>query len=153
MVDAKRLRRPAEESEKLVLMRSRSSKIANRPTEAGDDKIAERSTPSVLGLMLLALVLGSADLARAGSQGDLILNEFNATADAFFLRNGGSDSFLGTVQGNGGNWLEVVVITDHLDIRGWTLDWRNADPDSGSVVFNNHAIWSDLRSGTLITVR
>ena len=107
----------------------------------------------VLGLLGLALLLGSANRAIAGNQGDLILNEFNATGELFFLRNGGSDAFLGTVQGNGGNWIEVVVITDHLDIHGWTLDWRNADPDSGSVIFGEHAIWSDLRSGTIITIR
>jgi hypothetical protein len=63
------------------------------------------------------------------------------------------DPFLGVVRGNGGNWIELVVITDHLDIRGWTLEWMNADPDAGSVVFQPHTIWSDLRSGTIITIR
>ena len=132
-----------------VFLQSQASKMTEPSAEAGAARIAARSWLGVLGL----IVLGSADRAIAGNQGDLILNEFNAVGDIFFLRNGGSDAFLGTVQGNGGNWVEIVVITDHLDIRGWTLDWRNADPDSGSVVFQNHAIWSDLRSGTLITVR
>ena len=200
----------------------------------------------VLGLLALALLVGSANRATAGNPGDLILNEFNATADAFFLKRrdvsfldanvavaddeinivdhlmpdllgpnrlttlagtlpaglslgvdyyivtsgltnspasdwfglsltpggakvditgaagGGThkltqpqtgDPFFGIVQGNGGNWLEVVVITDHLDIRGWTLDWRNADPDAGRVIFKDIPFWSDLRSGTIITVR
>ena len=106
-----------------------------------------------LGLCALALIVGSANSALAGSQGDLILNEFNAVGGTFFLGNGSSDTYFGTVQGNGGNWYELVVITDHLDVRGWTLDWRNADPDSGSVIFQDNPIWSDLRSGTIITIR
>lgn len=64
-----------------------------------------------------------------------------------------SDSLFGFVQGNGGNWIELVVIADHLDIRGWTLEWHNADPDQGTIFFQSHSIWSDLRSGTIITIR
>jgi hypothetical protein len=137
-----------------AMMRSKASKVGGRSAEAaGKVRIGARRVSGVLGFAVLALVVGSADVAVAGNTGDLILNEFNACGDVFFLRNGGSDPFLGQVQGNGGNWVELVVITDHLDIRGWTLEWRNADPDSGSVIFQDHPIWSDLRSGTLITVR
>ncbi len=65
------------------------------------------------------------------------------------------DPFFGIVRGNGGNWIELVVIADHLDIRGWTLEWMNADlvSNSGTVTFVDHVIWSDLRSGTIITIR
>jgi hypothetical protein len=124
------------------------SELAERSAGAG--RLAPRTA---LGFAVLALVVGSADLAVAGNPGDLVLNEFNACSDVSFLRDEGSDPFLGRVQGNGGNWVELVVISDHLDIRGWTLQWRNADPDSGSVIFVDHPIWSDLRSGTLITIR
>jgi hypothetical protein len=106
-----------------------------------------------VGLLGLALLVGPESRATAGNPGDLILNEFNGTGDLFFLRNGGTDTFFGTVQGNGGNWVELVVVADHLDIRGWKLEWANADPDSGSITFLNHSIWSDLRSGTIITIR
>ena len=111
------------------------------------------SATAALPVLALALLLGSADAAHAGSPGDLILNEFNACGDALFLKNGGSDSFMGVVQGNGGNWFELVVVADHLDIRGWKLEWQNTDPDAGSISFQNHSIWSDLRSGTIITIR
>lgn len=197
-------------------------------------------------LVGLAIVLGATAPARAGSQGDMILNEFNAVADSDFLRGavetfvdgavdvtndeininnhiyvdqqgpvmltttgtlptglalntdyyivtsglvnspagdwiglsltpggakvditassgGGThsitlpseqgDTFFGVVRGNGGNWFELVVIKDHLDIRSWKLEWMNADPDSGSITFTTHAIWSDLRAGTIITIR
>jgi hypothetical protein len=210
--------------------------------------------PGGLGLIALALLVGFANLALAGNQGDLILNEFSAVADTDFLRGavetfadanvdvandeininnhvyfdqqgpvrltttgtlpagllldtdyyivnigltntptndwiglsltpggakvsiagasgGGAhtvtlphdlgDTFFGVVRGNGGNWIELVVIADHLDIRGWRLEWTNVDPDSGSITFcdavtalcDNHGIWSDLRSGTIITIR
>jgi hypothetical protein len=86
--------------------------------------------------------------------GALILNEFNAVGDASLLDGGDTvDPFFGAVLGNGGNWVELVVTQDHLDIRGWTLEWENADPDAGSVTFADAAIWSDLRSGTIITIR
>jgi hypothetical protein len=202
--------------------------------------------PGAVGLVAVALLVGSAGPALAGNQGDLILNEFNAVAESDFLRGavetftnsdvdltndeikinnhvyydqegpvelrttgtlptglllgtdyyivtsgivntpaedwiglsltaGGAkvditgtsgagthkitlpselgDTFFGVVQGNGGNWIELVVIADHLDIRGWTLEWQNSDPDSGSITFLAHGIWSDLRAGTIITIR
>ena len=205
-----------------------------------------RRMPGAVGLVAVALLVGSAGPALAGNQGDLILNEFNAVADSDFLRGavenfvdadvavaddeikinnhsyfdqqgplrltttgtlpaglsidtdyyivnsgltntpaddwiglsltpggakvditgatgGGThtltlrhdlgDSFFGVIQGNGGNWIELVVIADHLDIRGWTLEWMNADPDFGSITFQSHDIWSDLRAGTIITIR
>lgn len=66
-----------------------------------------------------AMVLLSAfATARAA---DVILNEYNGVSDTQFLANGSSDPFWGTVLGNGGDWFELVVITDHLDMRGWTL--------------------------------
>jgi hypothetical protein len=119
----------------------------------GNTRATAPRIPGVLGLIALALLMGSANLALAGNQGDLILNEINAVSDSNILKDGGEDSFLGQVQGNGGNWLELVVIADHLDIRAWTLEWANDDPDGGTVVFSNHSIWSDLRSGTIITIR
>ena len=60
---------------------------------------------------------------------DIILNEYNAVGNADFLNGGdaaadedggrASDCYFGRVQGNGGDWFELVVITDHLDMRGW----------------------------------
>jgi hypothetical protein len=216
--------------------------LARKVAELSLDQIraAVRRPHRVLGLIALALLVGSADRAIAANQGDLILNEFNAVSDSSFLggksflgfsidvhpvseinivnhaysdqqgpfrltttgtvppglslgtdyyivntglanspasdwiglsltpggakvpitgQTGGvhtlglSDSLFGFVQANGGNWIELVVIADHLDIRGWTLEWHNNDPDQGTVFFQSHSIWSDLRSGTIITIR
>ena len=63
---------------------------------------------------------------------DIILNEYNAVDSNDFLGGGdaaadeaggrASDSYFGRVKGNGGDWFELVVIKDHLDMRGWQLD-------------------------------
>ena len=61
----------------------------------------------------------------------------------------------GRILGNGGNWIELVVTEDNLDLRGWSLEWSNADtpPDNaGTVTFSNDARWSNLRSGTIVTI-
>jgi hypothetical protein len=92
------------------------------------------------------------------AQTALVLNEFNAVDDLQTLENDtandGGDSFWGSqTQGNGANWLELVVTLDHADLRNWKLEWSNADPDSGSFTFTNNSIWSNVRSGTIITIR
>ena len=93
---------------------------------------------------------------------DVILNEYNAVDPASFLGDGdsaadakggrASDSHFGRVEGNGGDWFELVVIKDHLDMRRWKLDvYENKKLDK-TLNLTNHAIWSDLRSGSIITV-
>ena len=120
---------------------------------------------------------------------DLILNEWNAVNEMKWLNSpdttactgpGGitcgtdQDNFFGRVQGNGGDWIEFVVAKDHLDIRGWKIQWvagqgvaavdappvgngtdiwwGDGSAAQGEVVFSNAAVWSDLRAGTIITV-
>jgi hypothetical protein len=93
---------------------------------------------------------------------DVILNEYNAVNGNDYL-NGGTasqdedggfacDSYFGRVQGNGGDWFELVVITDHLDMRGWNLEIWMAGVHNETLDLTYHALWSDLRSGTIITV-
>jgi len=93
---------------------------------------------------------------------DVILNEYNAVAGGAYL-NGGDvevdddggracDLYFGRILGNGGDWFELVVITDHLDMRNWKLDILNDGILDETLDLTNHDIWSDLRSGTIITV-
>ncbi len=70
------------------------------------------------------------------------------------------------VQGNGGDWLELVITEDHTDLRGWKLFWQNDEnsqigqtpvigdnPDErGFIAFRNHKAFSDLRAGTILTL-
>jgi hypothetical protein len=70
-----------------------------------------------------------------------------------FLNNSGTDTFWGRILGNGGDWFELVVIQDHLDLRGWrTIVSDNAGALVTTLTFSNASILSDLRSGTIITI-
>lgn len=107
-------------------------------------------------LAVLALLSVNAGAA------DIILNEYNAVDANEFLGGGNasvdesggraSDSYFGRVMGNGGDWFELVVITDHLDIRGWQLDIYDDGILDETLVLTAHSIWKDLRAGTIITV-
>lgn len=87
---------------------------------------------------------------------DVILNEYNAVSNAKFLKDGKSDVFWGRRAGNGQDWFELVVITDHLDMRGWQFEVVNntGEPaeESWLMTLTSHDVWSDLRSGTIITI-
>jgi hypothetical protein len=92
----------------------------------------------------------------------VILNEYNAVANDQFLGGGdeladldggrAGDIYFGRILGNGGNWFELVVITDHLDMRSWKLDIFENGSQVKTLKLTDHSIWSDLRSGTIITV-
>jgi hypothetical protein len=112
---------------------------------------------------LLSFLLCS--FAHSAWAAQLIVNEFNAVGSGEYLNGGSagidgdgndvdppSDTYFGRKEDNGGDWIELVVVADHLDIRGWKLvicDNANCDKD---LVFANHAVWSDLRAGTILTV-
>jgi len=103
-------------------------------------------------------------LVFAGSafSASVILNEYNAVDDAEYLGGGtalvdeaggrASDSYFGRVPGNGGDWFELVVITDHLDMRYWKFDIYTDGLLDETLDLTGHSIWSDLRSGTIITI-
>jgi len=99
----------------------------------------------------------------------LILNEYNAVSGSRWLNGGdqdfdedctpemlpcdpAADSFFGRVEGNGGDWFELVVVADGLDIRGWQLAIRDEEGPQDTLVVSQHEIWSQLRAGTIITV-
>jgi len=93
---------------------------------------------------------------------DVILNEYNAVSASSYLNGGdsaadeengrASDVHFGRMRGNGGDWFELVVIKDHLDMRGWQLDLYEGGTLDETLTLTSHAIWRDLRSGTIITV-
>lgn len=49
-------------------------------------------------------------------------------------------------------WTELVVVQDHLDIRGYSIRDHNTGGDNWQVhgIFADHTLWSDLREGTII---
>jgi hypothetical protein len=105
--------------------------------------------------------LRAAQLAACESCQPVTLNEYNAVSDGFFL-NGGTleldedggqagDVFFGRVLDNAGDWIEVIVVQDHLDMRGWRLVWEE-EGASGEIQLSDDAFWSDMTSGTILTL-
>ena len=86
----------------------------------------------------------------------IILNEYNAVLPGALLDLNGTDSTFGRLAGNGGDWFEVVVIEDHLDLRGWRFDLFTNDFGSvrqtASLRLGQDELLADLRAGTIITV-
>ena len=105
----------------------------------------------------LAAACCSLTLATAPAA-DVILNEYNAVSASSRLDDGmGIDSYFGTIYGNGGNWFELLVVGDHVDMRGWKLIWHEDEQVSegvtstGTITLADVLVWSDLRAGSLIT--
>ena len=86
----------------------------------------------------------------------LILNEYNAVAGSKKLQNNNSDVYWNRIDGNGGDWFELVVTTDHLDVRNWelVLTDETGTPDESTTIltFSSHSDLADLRAGTILTV-
>jgi len=92
----------------------------------------------------------------------LILNEYNAVGPEKYLNGGiegededggaASDPYFGRVLANGGDWFELVVVADGLDIRGWKLEIEDDGALDDTLVFSDDPIWSNLRAGTIITI-
>lgn len=113
------------------------------------DKMLKAKVFSIFCFLLL--------LICTTSGAPVILNEYNAVDPGKYLGATGSDEYWGRVAGNGGDWFELVVIQDHLNMRGWSFRTTHYDPSSKKYVsetlsLSNNSIWSDLRSGTIITI-
>lgn len=84
----------------------------------------------------------------------LILNEWNAVSSTNVLS--GGDPTFGQVPGNGGDWFELVVIEDQLDIRGWRLVLADSDGAGPAIrdefVFADRSELASLEAGVIITV-
>ena len=99
----------------------------------------------------------------------VILNEYNAVDTGKFLNdgtvdtdaNGGmaADSHFGRVDGNGGDWFELVVTgaggAGTVDLRGWRIEIGQPEgPNftaSATVVLSNHPYWATVATGTILT--
>lgn len=99
----------------------------------------------------------------------VILNEYNAVDTGRFLNGGtlgadlgggaAADQHFGRVDGNGGDWFELVVTgtggVGTVDLRGWRIEiGQPAGPDftsSSTVVLSNHSDWAAVPTGTILT--
>lgn len=106
----------------------------------------KRLYPAAL-LSACALMMSSAAFGAP-----MILNEYNAVKDANVLKNGKSDTYFGAIPGNGGDWMELVVISDKLDVRGWQIETNQAGVFDALLTLPSDAVFSNLRSGTILTI-
>ena len=82
----------------------------------------------------------------------MLLNEYNAVASNKKLKSGGEDTHFGQVDGNGGAWMEMIVVGEHVDLRGARLKIKS----SNTVIFEgtlpNEVQFGHLRKGTIVTI-
>lgn len=121
-------------------------------------RLALLAVGAVLGLLLTAFAAQFALAPTAQAQTDpnlpsVIVNEWNAVSNDSILLEG--DSRLGVIAGNGGDWFELVVVQDHVDMRNWSVSIEvstSQGPNRETLRFTDHPLWSDIRAGTIITV-
>jgi len=99
---------------------------------------------------------------------EVILNEYNAVSSSNRLNGGvipvppdgdGEDTFFGTVDGNGGDWFELVVVGDGtagtMDMRGWKIEIKEVAGDvfvpQDTLVLSQDSYWAAVPTGTILT--
>jgi len=95
--------------------------------------------------------------APATRTNPVLLNEYNAVAPGRLLDLNGSDSTFGQTGGNGGDWFELVTMTDNLDMRGWSFQtWSNNAQgqvvQTSNLILGQDDLFSSIRAGTILTV-
>ncbi len=85
----------------------------------------------------------------------IVLNEWNTVDPEGWLDDAadgdGGDAAWGRVQGNGGDWIELLV-TEDVDLRGWALTMADQGGERGRIEFADDPLLGDLRAGTILTV-
>jgi hypothetical protein len=102
--------------------------------------------------VIAALVAGVLCSAGSAFAAPMIVNEYNSVKDANVLKDGKSDTYFGIVPGNGGDWMELVVIADNLDARGWNIVTEQAGAADATITLPTDAVFGSLRSGTILTI-
>ncbi|MCK4441942.1 MAG: hypothetical protein KAU90_08030, partial [Sulfurovaceae bacterium] len=83
----------------------------------------------------------------------LLLNEYDGVADTEKLKLDGNDTYFGKVNSNGGSWLELVILKDRTDLRNAEINIYSEHTNvNWKAKFPNSEIFSQLRSGTIITI-
>lgn len=96
----------------------------------------------------------------------VLVNEYNAVSSGRFLNGGdasvdgggtaAADGFFGRIEGNGGDWLELVVVGDGgagsaVDLRGWQIVISENFGPPRTIVLSEHSYWSAVRAGSILT--
>lgn len=130
--------------------------ISGTPTQVGAfDVVVTVSNGAASSSVVFKWQIAFAPVPRRTVQ--LVLNEYNAVQATSQLGDGGADVVFGQAEGNGGDWLELLVTEDGTDLRGWTVELSSRKNDNGLVIadeftFSDAPVLADLRAGTLITI-
>ncbi len=92
----------------------------------------------------------------------VIVNEYNAVRSDRWLDTDGleasdkEDSFFGRIEGNGGDWFELVVLGDGtagstVDMRGWVIKVSDNGEADRSIVLSQDSYWAAVPAGTILT--
>jgi len=99
---------------------------------------------------MLSLVFFTSQMLYSNA---IILNEYNAVGANKQLANNGYDTYFGDIDGNGGSWIEFVVVQDYIDIRDATITIKqNGGVAPFSATFPNWTQLAHLRKGTIFTI-
>jgi hypothetical protein len=92
----------------------------------------------------------------------VILNEYNAVSGSNLI--GGSlatavDTHFGRIAGNGGDWVEFVVVGNDtagtVDMRGWSIEVGHGRfggfKRTSTLLLSQHADWAAVPTGTILT--
>ncbi len=82
----------------------------------------------------------------------VLLNEYNAVAYNKRLKWRGRDTYFGRQKGNGGSWLELVILKDKTDLRKSVLKISDSNSNHYIGRLPNIDILSKVRSGTILTI-
>lgn len=91
------------------------------------------------------------------SSSPVLLNEYNGVGSSEILdpADPGSDTFFGTVAGNGGDWFELVVVGTGIagstvDLRGWRIDVLSGG-QTETLVLSADPYWANVAAGSILT--
>jgi len=139
-------------------------RLEGTPLVGGDSTIIVRATDN-------AEPPGHSDqtitLTAFPTSSPIILNEYNAVSATNFLRGGDAsqdengvspgpiDSHFGRVAGNGGEWVEFVVVGNGsagstVDMRGWTIQVLGS-AGTRSIRLSYDPYWANVLAGTILT--
>jgi len=158
-------------------------------SDDGNGTLSLGGTPTVAGVYAFDITVtdDSVDALAAtetitlfisGDNNPVLVNEYNAVDSDEFLNSGdadqdseggaAADTFFGRMEGNGGDWFELVVVGlgddgdndpatpvtpvagSHVDLRGWRIDIQS-DGKTETIVLSQAAYWAAVPAGTLLT--
>ena len=92
------------------------------------------------------------DTSLAEPNFSLVLNEYSAVAPNQLLKDGGTDTHFGAIEGNGGAWLELIVTKGCLNLQGALIKIRQNSGDYFEAKLPHLLQLAYLREGTMITI-